>query len=180
MLKKHGCGIFIDLQKAFDTVNHNILLYKLEHYGIKGNFLLWFESYLSDRHQYVSVNGRGSNLMKIVNGVPQRSVLGPLLFLLFINDLPSISKKLNLYLFADNTNIYYEIETSEKLAKKVNTELEYVKRWLDANKLSLNINKTNYIIFHSPAIAQPDNTVINIGNKHISKVKHVKFLGLFR
>ena len=126
--KKYGCGIFVDLQKAFDSVNHNILLSKLEHYGIRGNVLLWFASYLSDRYQYVSVNGRDSNLMKIAYGVPQGSVLGPLLFLLFINDLPSVSRKLKFYLFADDTNIYYETDTPEKLIKKVNTELKYVKR----------------------------------------------------
>ena len=79
--------------------------------------------------------------MKIARGVPQGSILGPLLFLLFINDLPGVSKKLKFYLFADDTNIYYETDTSDKLAEKVNTELKYLKRWLDANKLSLNANK---------------------------------------
>ena len=116
--RKYGCGVFIDLQKAFDTANHDILLSKLEHYGIRGTPLKWFKSYLSDRYQYVSVNGEDSNLMKITCGVPQGSVLGPLLFLLFINDLPYVSKKLNFYLFADDTNIYYESESPEKLAKK--------------------------------------------------------------
>ena len=151
--KKYGCSVFIDLQKAFDSVNHNILLSKLEHYGMRGNILLWLSSYLSYRYQYVSVNGRDSNLMKIAYGVPQGSVLGPLRFLLFSNDLPGVSKKLKFYLFADDNNIYYETNTPDKLAKKVSTELKYVKRWLDAHELSLNINKTNYMFFHSPGAA---------------------------
>jgi len=150
--KKYGCGVFVDLQKAFDSVNHN-LLSKLEHYVIIGNVLLWFTSYSSDRYQYIYVNGRDSNLMKIDYCVPQGSVLRPLLFLLFISDLSSVSKKLKFYLFADDTNIYYETETPEEPAKKVNTKLKYVKRWLDANKLSLNTNKTNYMIFYSPGAA---------------------------
>ena len=94
----------------------------------------------------VSVNGRDFNLMKIAYGVPQGTVIGRLIFLLFINDLRSVSKKVKFYLFAEDTNIYYKTDTPEKLAKKVNTELKYVNRWLDANKLSLNNNKTNYMI----------------------------------
>ena len=176
--KRLGCGIFIDLQKAFDTVNHRILLSKLENYGIRGCALEWFRSYLSDRKQYVSVNGSNSNLLSITCGVPQGSVLGPLLFLIYINDLPNASKKLTFYLFADDTNIYYESKDLFNLIKIVNKELRLVKKWLDANKLSLNIDKTNYIIFHSSSVNVHSGSDIKIWKKHIKRVKIVKFLGL--
>ena len=118
--KRFGCGIFIDLQKAFDTVNHAILLSKLEHYGVRGCALEWFRSYQSDRNQYVSVNGSNSKLLSITCGVPQGSVLGPLLFLIYINDLPNASQKLKFYLFADDTNIYFESSDLSNLIKIVN------------------------------------------------------------
>ena len=104
----YGCGVFIDLKKAFDTVNQQIHLKKLEHYGIRSIPLDWFKSYLSNRKQYVSVNGNTSETLEVTCGVPQGSVLGQLLFLIYINDLPKVSKKLTFFLFADDTNIYYE------------------------------------------------------------------------
>lgn len=144
-----ACGIFIDLQKAFDTVSHSILLGKLDHYGIRGKSPDWFKSYLNDRKQFVSINGHSSSLCNIKHGVNQGSVLGVLLFLLYINDLPNISKLLNFFLFADDTNIYFESDNATDLSKTINKELRKVKSWIDCNKLVINIDKTNYVLFHS-------------------------------
>ena len=176
--KAFGCGIFLDLQKAFDTVNHQILLKKLEHYGIRGTALAWFSSYLSNRKQYASVNGHNSNHLDVVCGVPQGSVLGPLLFLIYINDLPNSSDKLSYYLFADDTNIYFESDSLSQLQKIVNKELKQVKKWLDANKLALNVDKTNFVIFHSTNKSLDEAINIKIGKELVKQAKYVKFLGV--
>ena len=129
--------------------------------------------------QFVSIRGKDSYPLGITSlGVPQGSVLGPLLFLLFINDLPNASKHLKFYLFADDTNLYYDSETLDDVIKKVNKGLKHVKRWLDSNRLSLNISKTNYILFHSSASSVPIDISIKIGKKEISRVKYIKFLGV--
>ena len=107
------------MRKAFDTVHHQILLQKLD-YGIRGSALSWFESYLDNRSQYVYFNGESSDLKSISCGVPRGSVLGPLLFLLYINDLPNISSLLDLYLFADDSNLYYEDVSLISLEQKIN------------------------------------------------------------
>ena len=176
--KKFGCAIFLDLQKAFDTVNHQILLNKLQHYGIRGTALQWLKSYLGCRSQYVSVNGHNSSHLSVSCGVPQGSVLGPLLFLLYINNLPNSSRKLSFYLFADDTNIYFESSSVKQLQKVVNKELKHVKKWLDANKLALNVSKTNFIIFHSPQNSLGETATIKFGKEHVKQTKYVKFLGL--
>ena len=173
---KFGCGVFIDLRKAFDTVNHEILLVKLEHYGIRGKVLNWFQSYLSNRKQYVSFNGHSSELLEINGGVPQGSVLGPLLFLIYINDLPNISKVLNFYLFADDTNIYYESASLQDLEKTINKELNKLYLWLNVNRLSLNIDKTNYIIFHPYNKPVKHHITIKINEKAINEKECITYL----
>ena len=173
-----GVGVFIGLQKAFDTVNHSILLRKLEHYGIRGVALDWFTSYLPGRKQYVSVNGHTSAKIEITCGVPQGSVLGLLLFLIHINDLPNVSKYLSFYLFADDTNIYFKSHDLAHLQKIMNRELKKVRKWLDANRLSLNIDKTNFVVFHSPHKKIDDPVVIRFGRKKIKRENCVKFLSI--
>ena len=175
--KKYGCGVFIDLKKAFDTVNHTILIQKLEHYGIHDNALSWFMSYLKDRDQFVSVNSVDSDVNRIICGVPQGSVLGPILFLIYINDLPNISSKLKFFLFADDTNIFHDSDNYFTLERTMNKELKKLYQWLILNRLSLNISKTNFVIF-SP-INKPKANVTLLINKHaITEASYVKYLGV--
>ena len=119
-----GCGVFVDLQKAFDTVDHQILLAKLSHYGIRGVSNDWFKSYLSNRSQYVSINGYDSGLAAINCGVPQGSVLGPLLFSLYINDLNQAIKFCKVHHFADDTNLICLGNSIKKRKKLVNADLK--------------------------------------------------------
>ena len=168
----------LTLLTALPAVNHDILLKKLEHYGIRGIALNWFESYLRNRKQFASVNGHSSSTCDITCGVPQGSVLGPLLFLICINDLPNSSKLLNFFLFADDTNIYCESDDPTRLSQTVNKELKKVKSWLDCNKLALNIEKTNFVLFHSPRKKLPNLMNLKSGKSSIKKTKYVKFLGV--
>ena len=144
--KLFTCAVFIDLSKAFDTVDHGILLHKLYTYGIRGVPYKWFESYLTDRTQITSIDNRNSCKKPIPCGVPQGSVLGPLLFLLYINDITSCSDRLKFHLFADDCNILYANKCQKTLETNVNTELEKLQTWLAANKLTLNSKKSNFHI----------------------------------
>lgn len=146
----YTCGVFLDFAKAFDTVNHKILLAKLEKYGIRGTPLKWFNSYLTDRQQYVEIHNVRSSIKTVICGIPQGSTLGPLLFLLYINDIVNSSDKLSFRIFADDTNIFASSKNAKELESTINQELVRVKNWCDINKLSINLQKTNYMIIKSP------------------------------
>ena len=148
--------VFIDLKKAFDTVDHEILIQKLKNYGVRDSANLWFKNYHNDREQFVNINGINSERKKIVCGVPQGSVLGPLLFLLFINHLPNATNFLTL-LFADDTTFQVSDSDPDKLFDIANSELEKAAVWFKANKLTLNVKKTKFMIFSEKQI--------NISNK---------------
>ena len=169
-------GIFLDFSKAFDTVNHRILLDKLFHYGIRGNALDWFESYLSNRRQYVTYNDVKSSIKDVSCGVPQGSILGPLLFLIYINDLYTVCCKSSPILFADDTNLFYRGKDVNVMAQEINIELSQISLWLKTNKLSLNIKKTHFMLFHRKKI---DAVIkIQIDNEEIDRVYKTKFLGV--
>ncbi len=144
---EYAIGLFLNLSKAFDTIDHKILADKLKFYGIRGVVLKWFESYLSNRKQFVSFNGTISEEMTIMCSVPQGSILGPLLFLLYINDLALTCDKRMAVLFADDTNLFITGKNLYQITEIMNTELIKVSLWLQVNSLSLNVEKTNYIIF---------------------------------
>lgn len=177
--KEYAIGIFLDVAKAFDSVNHDILLLKLENLGIRGVTLAWFRSYLTGRYQQVKCNNHLSSLNLVKHGVPQGSILGPLLFLLFVNDLPNASSALHFYLFADDTNIFASNKSYEKLVQQLNLELVHVNDWFAANKLSLNIKKTNYILFSSHRKKLPLTEIpLLINNTPVPRVTSIKFLGV--
>ena len=141
--------IFIDLKKAFDTVDHDILLAKMLHYGIKGIEHDWFRSYLNNRKQFCKFNGVSCNIQVIEIGVPQGSCTGPLLFLLHINDLPFALKKTHATMYAEDTTTCYASDNMEELNANVNAQLASLNEWLCGNKLSLNVIKTQAMIIGS-------------------------------
>ena len=168
--------LLIDFSKAFDMVEHSILIKKLANYGIRGNTLEWFKSYLSDREQFVYVNGTKSSTKKIKYGVPQGSILGPLLFVIYINDLPNIYQLAKFVLYADDANIIVSGETVSDVMRQLSELAPALVRWVECNGLKLNLKKTNYMIFSKQHIPGVQNVFIN--GTRIERKPEARFLGV--
>ena len=141
--------------------------------------LQWFIDYLSNRKQLTLFNNVSSSYQDITCGVPQGSILGPLLFLLYVNDMVNCSKLLHFILFADDTNLFFSCKNINELIDTVNGELDKLAEWFRANKLSLNISKTNYILFGFKHGKQNMCRDILIDGKSIEQVTHTTFLGVY-
>ena len=172
---KFCTGVFIDLKKAFDTVDHSLLIKKFKYYGVRGISSKFLDSYLNNRKQFVSYQDVNSTEQLIKCGVPQGSILGPLLFILYINDMCKVSKLLQFIVFADDTNIFYLDNDPFKMVKVINEELKQLTMWFKVNKLSLNVTKSNYMIFSKTNQNVPN---VKLNGIILEKVNCTKFLGV--
>ena len=165
-------NIFLDLSKAFDTIDHNILLDKLKYYGLDDTAIKLFRSYLTNRYQYVQMENAKSLILEINTGVPQGSILGPLLFIIYINDISQSSDKFDFLAYADDTTLSttntFSTSDDMNISDLINLELYKINEWLEINKLSLNANKSRFVIFHMPnkQITLP---ILQICNLQISR-----------
>ena len=177
--RKLNISIFLDLKKAFDTVDHGILLSKLSKYGAVGTPLRWLASYLTDRKQYCQINGHKSCLKNVLCGIPQGSCLGPLLFILYVNDFEQCLEKCTAIMYADDTSVTCSAEDLTELCNDLKTEVGNIAKWLRLNKLSLNTDKTEYMVVghkrQTNSISEP--IEIKINEEPIKRVQTVKYLG---
>ena len=171
-------GMLLDFSKAFDNVDHDILFQKLSMYGIRGNALSRFQCYLDNRKQFVSYNRAKSDIKTVKCGVPQGFILGPLLFLLYINDLADICSQSFPILFADNTYLFNHGKDLSSLQMSLNKEHAEISKWLKVSKLSLNIKKNQYMIFARKKSDHPYMD-LRIDNENICQTKISKFLGVY-
>ena len=172
-------SVFVDLTKAFDTVDHTILLEKLDQYGIRGHANNFFKSYLSERQQYTVVNGISSSMKKVTCGVPQGSVLGPLFFSLYINDMYRAVGPENIRLFADDTALFMSHSDLHTLVETIKLKVNELCKWCRYNKLIINAEKTNFVLFHTINKPIPnDFTEIKTEYMDIQRVDTFQYLGV--
>ena len=173
------CGVcFLDIEKCFDSINHKILLQKLKYYGLDTMSLEWFQNYLYDRSQCVRVNNISSEKNPCYVGVPQGSILGPLLFLLYVNDLPQYVQNHNCNIFAGDTIIHSVGSNAEDISSKLQGTLDTIMPWYMSNRLSINVNKSAVMLIGKPSQIQ-DDVDIKINDIRIEQVQSMKYLGIY-
>ena len=172
------CGVFLYFQKAFDTVNHGILLSKLSYYGVRGIAHDLFKSYLTNRKQHTIINGVSSSVLSITHGVPQGSVLGPLLFLIYINDLNHVVTLSTMYHFADDTNLLYSNSLLKSINKCIIHDLRLIGHWLRPNRISLNVNKTEIVLFRPKKKIICKNVNFRINGQKVTPTTQTRYLGI--
>ena len=171
--KEVNLAIYLDLKKAFDTVDHNILLAKLEKYGIRGMTGDWFTSYLRNRKQFCTMNGHKSSAKMVTCGIPQGSCLGPLLFIIYLNDFETCLELSKASMYADDTHVTITSNNLENLLENAQRELLNISEWMRINKLSANPKKTEYILIgHARKVNKLDVSEPLMLNK--SEVKRAK------
>lgn len=176
---EHCVGLFLDLKKAFDTVDGDLMLKKLYCYGVRGNALKWFTSYLTNRTQSVKYHNSISNKLPVRMGVPQGSILGPLLFILYINDMPSVLQNARPIIFADDTTLFVSNRDVDLALHLLQEDVDKLVLWFIANKLSLNLSKTNYMLFTTNTTVRCRTLSFEINGIAIERVQNCKFLGVF-
>ena len=170
-------SVFLDLSKAFDTVDHNILLPKLKLIGLDSKSLTWFESYLSNRLQKTSISNTLSSPLPVSVGVPQGSILGPLLFIIYVNEMPNIVKHCEIILYADDTLLYYSSNSAKDIEQRINEDLLSISKWLDENLLTLNCAK--FLLFGSNRRLKAfTNVSIPVNNQQLARQQAFKYLGI--
>ena len=183
-------SVFLDLSKAFDTLNHTILIEKLRYYGLNDTSLNWFHSYLHDRLQFTEYNSVCSDVVTLSTGIPQGCILGPLLFIIYMNDIQAATSNFKAILYADDTNLVSPLcsfsssnsvnsNNLSEVTASINNELSCVQEWLLINKLSVNVNKTKFMIFHHPQ-RKIEHLVpaLELNSEPLERVSEFNFLGL--
>ena len=178
--KKVNIALFLDLKKAFDMVDHEILISKLDSYGVQGDAKKWFVSYLNNRYQYCSLDGCRSTAKMITCGIPQGSCLGPLLFIIYLNDFTSCLQFSKANLYADDTETTISSSDIGDLTRSFQTELDNISDWMRVNKLSINPDKTEFMVIGNPRRTNKfaDLSPFFLGKNEISRVDKTKYLGV--
>ena len=175
--KQCTIATFLDLKKAFDSIPHDSLLQKLRYFGITGKPLKLLESYLTGRKQFVSHSNNNSPTVHISYGVPQGSILGPILFLIYINDITRAAPSLSFSLYVDDTTVTITRPTMEEAQSTINSELSSINKWINANGLTLNVEKSAYMVFHRTCV-DVGQIRVSIDHQTLNRVEQFKFLGV--